>query len=226
MRAALFAGTIGLCCAGLVACSDDAGDFVGDCNARILVGDDLFRPANGLHTPPRGRRLGTAPYVDCEGETAPGLGRARLFSVPGQDSATLVLSSEEEGDAVYINETVPWEERPQLIKHAGHYLTCSGPARFTGMWRYIEPEDMPSGEDHDSAKVPYTANFVTRHGSGVGLERWAQVTLQAEITTATRPVPSPELIERATAEGVPVTVTTVCEDGRFRVATIRTAPTT
>lgn len=224
MRASLLAVSIGLCCVILAACvdEDDSGGSEGDCNARLLVNGELLRPVSLLQTPPRGERLGAASFVDCEGDVAAGLGRPRLFRVPDHSAGTVVLSSEEGGDVVYLNESVPWEKRPQLIKEAARYLTCSGPAQFTGTWRWIEPEDMPNGEDYDSASVPYTANFVTRRGTGVELERWEQVTLQAEVTAETRPVPSPQLIERATAEDIPVTVTTVCQGRRFRVATIST----
>ncbi len=221
--------TAAVCCTALLtACSPDTS--LGDSpdtaleegyNARFRFHSDLYRPAPGMQTPPRGKSLQTAPFVDCDRNTLPEMGEATLFAVPGHDPATLAIVAEENGDAVYINENIPWSERPQLVKESDQYLTCSGPARFVGNWRWIDPEDMPNMEDYDSARVPYTGNFTTRTGSGVQLDRWAQVTLQAEITADTQPVPSPHFIEQATSGDAPVTVTTTCRGNRFEVATIR-----
>lgn len=223
MRARFLALAAMIACALLMSCSPAPSAGEGDCTARVRLHGDTYRPVAGLQTPHRGERVGTAPYVDCEGDTEPGLGDAEVFTVRGHDASRLVIVAEENDDAVYINDTIPWRERPQLVKDSERYVKCSGPARFTGVWRYIEPEDMPNGEDYASAQAPYIGNFTTRTGTGVRLARWAQVTVQAEITGDTKPVPSAQFLERAMGKNVPVTVTATCRGKLFQVETIRFA---
>jgi hypothetical protein len=223
VRARLLGLAAMLACAVLTSCSQGTSASDGDCTSRFRLHGDIYRPAVGLQIPHRGVRIGTAPSVDCEGRAAPQLGDVELFAIPGQEPSQLVIVAEENGDAVYMDDTIPWRERPRLVKDSQQYLTCSGPTRFTGTWRYIDPEDVPNGEDYDSAHIPYTVNFTTREGSGVQLDQWAQVTLQAEITGGTKPVPSAGFLERAMSRNVPVAVTASCHAQSFQVETIRFA---
>ena len=223
MHGRLLALIAAVSCAAVVSCSQGPSGNDGDCNARLRLHGDAYRPVDVLHTPHRDERIGTGTYLDCEGEPAPGLGDAQVFAIPGQDSSQLVIVAGEKRDGVYLAEAIPWRERPQLVKDSEHYLKCSGPVRFTGVWRYVEPDDMPNGEDYGSAQVPYTANFSTRKGTRLPLDRWSEVTLQAEITSDTKPVPSAQFLERATSGDVPVTVTATCHGESFHVETIRFA---
>ena len=206
-------------CVALSSCGP--GVEASDCNVRFSLNGDIYRPASGLQTPHRGERIGTATTVGCDGKTSPKGRKVKLYEVVGHQPEEVVFLGRR---SLYIKETISWRARPQLIKNSERYLTCSGAgARFTGLWRYVEPEDMPNLEDYGSARVPYTAVFSTRQGTGVGLDRWAHVTLQAEVTRDTRPLPTPRFLKRATSGNEPVTVTATCRDQAFQVATMRFA---
>jgi hypothetical protein len=99
----------------------------------------------------------------------------------------------------------------------------TGSTHRAGAWRWIEPEDPANSETFDSLRVPYTGNFETSDGEGVALDRWATVSLQAEVTAETYPVPDDELFRRATLDREPVQVSLRCRDGAFEVASIRIA---
>lgn len=195
----------------------------GECSVKIRYDGDVYRVHSTLLTPRRGEALGAADFADCQGETMKSMGRAELYSVASEDPSVLVISHEEGGDAVYINEGIRYRDRPAILKEGSQFLTCTGPARFTGSWRYVDGVDMPNNEDYDSARVPYTGVFTSRRGRGLALDRWSQVTLEAEITADTNPVPSPEFLEDVLAGNTRVRVTTRCRDKGFEVTSIQRA---
>lgn len=205
----------------LSACGDRANE--GDCVVRIRYDGDIYRPHSVMLTPRRGESLGVADRVDCDGESLPGESREEVFAVAGVDPSALVMTHEAGGEGVYINTGVPYRERPAILKEGSRFLECNGPASFTGSWGYIDPEDVPGFEDYDTAEVPYTGVFTSRRGRGLALDRWSQITLEAEITAATDPVPSPEFLEKVLVGNDPVVVTTRCRGKGFEVTSIRLA---
>jgi hypothetical protein len=213
---------IAMCAVPLAGCSGGTPEEP-ECSARVGYADNTYRPTNGLHTPRRGAALAESSYLGCDGERSDGLGTVQLYEVAGEDPSVVVLAAEEGLDTVYYNDAMTWAKRPEFMKDAEHYLTCSGPARFTGSWRWIEPEDLANSEAFDSLEVPYTGNFETSDGKGVALDRWATVSLQAEVTAETSPVPDGALFRRATLDREPVQVSLRCRDGAFEVAIIRIA---
>lgn len=222
MRDTIFALIMATTCALSISCSPE-DELDGECNARVRLDGEVYRPATGLQLPHRGRSLGNAEFGDCEGDSVPNPDAVPVFAVRGEDPSRVVIVVDEGGDYVHVNEAIQRDETPQIIKDARRYVRCSGPAHFTGMWNWVEPEDMPNGEEYASARVPYTGNFTAQRGTGVGLDRWALVKLQAEITAETRPVPDAAFLERATGQHEPVEVTTTCKGGKFFVASIRSA---
>ena len=210
-------------CVAVASCSQGSAGSDGDCGADVRLHGDTYRAAPGLHIPHRGEPVGAGTWLDCEGDPVPALGQAQVFTIRSQDPSRLVIVAHDNKDTVFMNDTIAWRQRPQLVKDSEHNLACSGPARFTGIWNYVEPEDMPDMEDYDSARVPYAGNFSVWKGTGVGLDRWAEVTLQAEISSDTETVPSAESLERATTRDVPVTVTATCRGKSFLVDRIRFA---
>lgn len=222
MHRTMLALAMASACALSISCSSP-DEFEGECSALVRLDGEVYRPAAGLQVPHRGRSLGNAEFGDCEGDPVPNPQSVPAFAVRGEDPSRLVIVAGESGDFVHVNDTIRRGEAPKLIKESNHYLRCSGPARFTGVWNWVDPEDMPNGEDYASAHVPYTANFTAHEGTGVSLDRWALARLQARVTVETEPVPDAEFLERATGQNAPVAVTTTCRRGRFVVETIRFA---
>ena len=226
MRAAAWtlAGVVALAATPLVAgcATPDEG---GECTVKIRYDGDVYRAHNALLTPRRGEALGPADFADCAGETMQSMGQPELYAVAGEDPSVLLISHEEGGDGLYLNEDIRYRDRPAVLKQGAQFLRCTGPARFTASWRYVDPADMPNNEDYESARVPYTAVFTSRRGRGLALDRWSKVTLEAEITSETDPVPSVKFLEDVLAGNAPVAVTARCRGQEFVVTSIRIATT-
>jgi hypothetical protein len=220
MRARCFAAIAVVVCLASASCSRTSAN-TGDCNADLRLRGDTYRIVSGMHTPHRGEPVGTGTWLDCEGDPVREMGEARTFGIRGHDSPGLVIVAEEGGDVVYMKDTIAWRDRPEWLKESERYLTCNGPARFLGTWDYVDPEDMPNLENYESAQVPYTASFSVWEGTGVGMDSWAIVSLQAEITRDTQPQPSAKFLEKATSQNAPVHVTATCRGGSFLVDSIR-----
>ncbi|MFC6344244.1 hypothetical protein ACFP8W_19840 [Nocardioides hankookensis] len=221
-RRAVLCVLVVLVVAGSVAgCSSD-DDLQGECAARILVGGEVFRPVNGMNVPRRGTARAEGAWVGCDGSEQPSMGTVDVYEVEGADPADVLLAAEEGGDYVYMRESIPWAERPQLVVDRARYVPCTGPATLTGRWLWIDPEEAADQVDLAAELPPYTAALQAREGTGIGLDRWAEVMVPVEITAATRPAPDETLLRQVLEDDVPVTVRLACRGTDFEA--VRIAP--
>lgn len=203
-----------LACGLLLACGFDNG-YDGDCNARVRLDGDTFRPVNGLHLPVRGEALGQGEYLDCDGTPVAGLGVPEVFEVVGVDPTVAVLVTDAGSESVYLNTSGRYRDRPKLLKQAEQFPKCRQPAQFVASWNFIDPEDVPSLDDFASAEPPYTVLMKTSEGTGLPLDRWSLMQLEVEVTEATKPTPTGEFLTEANTEGQLIEVETVCSGDNF-----------
>ncbi|MCZ4497599.1 MAG: hypothetical protein JWQ74_152 [Marmoricola sp.] len=199
-----------------------APDAGRECSADLRIAGEHYRAVNGLMLSRRGASLGSGEFLGCDGTPLPSYGSPTVHRIPGIDPVRAVLVDSEE-PSTYLNKRFAFKDRPDLLKETGDFLKCSGPARFTATWNFVDVEDLPAMSDYAAAHVPYRITFSTSEGTGVGLDRWSQVTTKLLVTAGTDPVPSVAFLERALGKDEPVLVTSRCEDGEYVATSLRFA---
>ena len=206
----------------LTACTDGSG-LEGECTMTLMFDERTYRPVNALQNPLRGEELGSAEVLDCDGAVMEGEPRLTVFELAGEDPDDVLIVPRYGRDDVFLNESMRFRDRPQVLKDSVKFPKCTQPARFIATWSYIDPEDFPHMDDFASALPPYTAVVTTSQGRGLPLDRWSSMTLEIEVTDNTVPTPTPELLTAANDDDADLVVRTQCSGTAFEATSIRLA---
>lgn len=190
---------------------------------KVHYDDAVYRSVNVQLVPRPDRSLGQAGFAGCDGRPIDSGYRGELFELPKTDPQNAVLLRLEGNDSVYVAESLRPREWPALLKTATGFPDCQRPARFTGTWDTVEPEDIPDTENIDRIPLPLRISLTATKGTGLDLDRWSSVSILARITKDTDPMPTERFLQRSTIYGDPVIVSTTCRGDRFEVETIRPA---
>ena len=157
--------------------------------------------------PRTGPVIGRAETLDCDGEP---LNRVRVRAAVG----------------VPPEQAIVWQRTVQLTTSDSvvtEPVACTGPARFTGRFRYTD-HDNP---DQTELPPPYDAWFEARRGSGLPLDDMRWVLVRARVTAGTRPELDAAFIDEVRRSDQLVRVVAHCVGGGFvadRVVRHTTAP--
>ncbi|GAB3561466.1 hypothetical protein GCM10027344_16250 [Spelaeicoccus albus] len=191
----------------------------------VRYDDAVYRWVAVNSIPRPGQALGKARFAGCDGSPLRTSSyHGKLFAVPGTDTGETVLLRISGHDSVYVKRSLKRAKWPALVKAAHRPFACEQAVTFTGDWKYADDDGTPDEKGHELTP-PYTGTFTTTHGTGLGLDTWSRVTLDARITSHTHPVPTPRFLKRALAEKNPrhVSVTATCRGRKFDVTTIKFA---